>query len=289
MQKTSVILSFLGLWLTSYLSEEKQLFFGFFLILTFGILHGANDILLIHHLKHNKKQNFLRVLASYITVVLISVVLFTQIPIIALVLFIVVSSYHFGEQQWHELLRTEKQLVIKIFEFNYGLLVLLLLFFFNKEEVIKIIFEITNFKITTSLIDINLSISVSFFMILSYIMYRKFENFKKNILKQLFYLVLLGVIFKSSGLIWGFTIYFIFWHSIPSLHDQITFLYGKYTMLHFIKYFKAAFLYWIISLVGIVVLFYVAKDLVIFDALFFSFLASITFPHAIVILKMNAK
>jgi Brp/Blh family beta-carotene 15,15'-monooxygenase len=289
MQKTSVILSFLGLWLTSYLSEENQLFFGFSLIFTFGILHGANDLVLINQLEYNKKRTFLKVIISYIMVVLISVILFTQIPIIALTLFILVSSYHFGEQQWHIMLKKDNQFITKIFEFNYGLLVLLFLFYFNKSEVVKIVFEITNIKITTSLIDIVLIIVSVLLILNSYLLVKHSKNFRKNIVEELFYLVLLCIIFKASSLIWGFTIYFIFWHSIPSLNDQIFFLFGESTLANFTKYFKSAFLYWIISLIGIGVLYFISKDMIIFDALFFSFLASITFPHAIVILKMYEK
>ena len=128
-----------------------------------------------------------------------------------------------------------------------------------------------------------------FLVILTYLMTKKHVDFKKHIIEQLFYLVLLCVIFKSSSLIWGFTIYFIFWHSIPSLNDQIKFLYGKYSFHNFKLYVKSAFLYWILSLIGITILYFVAIDLVVFDALFFSLLASITFPHAIVILKMFKK
>jgi Brp/Blh family beta-carotene 15,15'-monooxygenase len=126
-------------------------------------------------------------------------------------------------------------------------------------------------------------------LITTYIVTLYHNEVKKNILEQLFYLVVLMVIFKSSSLIWGFAIYFIFWHSIPSLHDQIIFLYGNYSLDHFKKYVKTAFWYWVLSIIGITVLYVLAKDLVIFDALFFSFLASITFPHALVILKMFKK
>lgn len=289
MQKTSVILSFLGLWLTSYLSEENQLLFGFLLIFTFGILHGANDLVLINQLEYNKKQTYLKVILSYVTVVLISVILFTQIPIIALILFILVSGYHFGEQQWHVILKKNQQLITKVFEFNYGLLILLLLFNFNKSEVVKIVFEITNIKITTLLIDIVLIIVCVLLLLNSYLLARHSKKFRKKIVEELFYLVLLCIIFKSSSLIWGFTIYFIFWHSIPSLNDQIFFLFGEFTLANFTKYFKSAFLYWLISLIGISILYFISKDMIIFDALFFSFLASITFPHAIVMLKMYGK
>lgn len=288
-QKITVITSFLGLWLTSYLSDTNQLVLGFILIFTFGILHGANDLVLISQLENKKKQSFFKILISYIAIVLISALLFTKIPIIALTLFILVSAYHFGEQHWQDIEKNGNKIITKIFQFNYGLIILLLLFIFNKKEVIEIVFKITTVSIAEKTISIAFFIVLLLFLINTYILYKKSETFKNIMIEQLFYLVLLCLIFKVSSLIWGFTIYFIFWHSIPSLNDQIRFLYGKYSFTNFKKYFKSAFLYWIISLVGISILYFISKDLIIFDALFFSFLASITFPHAIVILKMYKK
>lgn len=288
-QKITVIASFLGLWLTSYLSDKNQLVLGFILIFTFGILHGANDLVLISQLENRKKQSFFKILISYIAIVLISALLFTKIPIVALTLFILVSAYHFGEQHWQDIEKNGNKIITKIFQFNYGLIILLLLFIFNKKEVIEIVFKITTVSIAEKTISIAFFIVLLLFLINTYILYKKSETFKNIIIEQLFYLVLLCLIFKVSSLIWGFTIYFIFWHSIPSLNDQIRFLYGKYSFTNFKKYFKSAFLYWIISLVGISILYFISKDLIIFDALFFSFLASITFPHAIVILKMFKK
>ena len=45
--KISIIASFFGLWIVSFFSNKIQIFLGFSLIFTFGILHGANDLLLI--------------------------------------------------------------------------------------------------------------------------------------------------------------------------------------------------------------------------------------------------
>jgi beta-carotene 15,15'-dioxygenase len=286
LQKISVLTSFLGLWLTSFLTVRNQEIVGFVLIFTFGILHGANDLVLISQLKSGKKSKFIKILLSYVTIVLISVLLFTKIPMIALVLFILVSSYHFGEQHWQAILRDGTILLIKLFQFNYGLLLLMLLFSFNKQEVIQIVNKITNSIVTENEISVALLITIGVFLVNLLLLLRTSISFKKNAIEQLFYLLLLCIIFKVSGLIWGFTIYFIFWHSIPSLNDQIKFLYGNYSFSNFKKYFKSAFIYWILSLLGISVLFLISKDWVIFDALFFSFLASITFPHAIVIVKM---
>ncbi len=288
MSKLSIITSFAGLWLTSYLSDTNQLIFGFILIFTFGILHGANDLVLINQIENTKKMAFLRIISFYILIVLSSVVLFTLLPSLALLLFLLVSGYHFGEQHWASLIENICQ-YRKPFELLYGLFILSLLLFFNANEVTKIIFEITGIQLITLTYKVFLIATGVLLVLFSYLMTKKHVDFKNNIIEQLFYLVLLCVIFKSSSLIWGFTIYFIFWHSIPSLNDQITFLYGKYSFHNFKQYFKTAFLYWLLSLVGITLLYYVAKDLVVFDALFFSFLASITFPHAFVILKMFRK
>lgn len=288
MSKISIIATFAGLWLTSYLSDKNQLFFGFILIFTFGILHGANDLVLINQIEKKKKMAFLKIISFYILIVLLSVILFTSLPTLALLLFLLVSGYHFGEQHWDSLIENTSK-YRKPFELMYGLFIISLLLFINANEVTSIIYQITEIQVKINTYKIFLILTGVFLVLLSYLMIKKHADFKKNIIEQLFYLVLLCVIFKSSSLIWGFTIYFIFWHSIPSLNDQITFLYGKYSFHNFKQYFKTAFLYWLLSLAGITILYYVAKDLVVFDALFFSFLASITFPHAFVILKMFRK
>jgi Brp/Blh family beta-carotene 15,15'-monooxygenase len=288
MSKISIIATFAGLWLTSYLSDTNQLIFGFILIFTFGILHGANDLVLINQIENKKKMAFLRIISFYIIIVLSSVVMFTLLPTLALLLFLLVSGYHFGEQHWVSLVEDTSK-YRKPFELLYGLFILSILLYINEEEVTKIIYEITKIHVNTLYYKVFLIATGVLLVLFSYLMTKKHVDFKKNITEQLFYLVLLCVIFKSSSLIWGFTIYFIFWHSIPSLNDQITFLYGKYSFHNFKQYFKTAFLYWLLSLIGITLLYYVAKDLVVFDALFFSFLASITFPHAFVILKMFKK
>ena len=287
--KLSVITSFAGLWLTSYLSNKYQIILGFFLILSFGVLHGANDLVLIDQLKSNKKLDFIKIIGIYVSIVGISVLLFTNIPIVALLLFILVSSYHFGEQHWNEIIKTNKSFITPIFQFNYGLLILVILFYFNSKEVIEIIFEITKYTLSTEFIETALLITLSLFVVLSIRLYQISTEFKNNLIEQLFYLVVLAIVFKASSLIWGFTIYFIFWHSIPSLNDQLIFLYGSSTWADFKKYFKTAFIYWFISLIGVFGLYYIAKDMVVFDALFFAFLASINFPHFIVILNMYQK
>jgi Brp/Blh family beta-carotene 15,15'-monooxygenase len=288
-QKYSMLLSFLGLWLTSYLTAEFQNMLGLGLIFSFGILHGANDLKLIDRLEQGKKVSFFKVLGSYVILVLLSVLLFMKIPVTALFIFIVVSAYHFGEQNWIELLKDCSKLVRTLFQFSYGMLILSTLFYFNSEEVKKIIFKIASINTEQTQFLAILLISLVMYIILSLLLLRNNNSLKTVIFEQTFYILLLCIIFKVSSLFLGFAIYFIFWHSIPSLYDQIKFLYGSYSFGNFKKYFKSASVYWIVSLAGVFGLYAISKDMVIFDALFFSFLASITFPHFIIMLKMYKK
>jgi len=118
------------------------------------------------------------------------------------------------------------------------------------------------------------------------------ETFKNKWFLETFYLLVFTIIFKVSSLIWGFAIYFILWHSIPSIINQISYLNGSFNWKNFVVYIQNAFIYWIVSLIGIVILYYLFRDVKLFNAIFFSFLAAITFPHVAVlflVFKRNKK
>ncbi len=277
----AIVASFFGLWLDSFISNKSQLIVGFILILTFGILHGANDLLLIKNIDSKKEPlSLLKLLLYYLIVVGFGALLFWIIPWFALLLFIVVSGYHFGEQQWQNL---EKSIIFKIFEFTYGLFILLLLFIFHIKEVQEVIRNISSIMVSESYFFAGLAITAFTLLILGIYFSRKLIEFKSKWFVETFYLLVFTVIFKVSSLIWGFAIYFILWHSIPSIINQVVYLNGEFNRKNFGTYIKTAFAYWVVSLIGIATLYILFKDVQIFNALFFSFLAAITFPHVLVI------
>lgn len=281
--------SFFGLWITSLLPENIELILGFLLIFTFGMIHGSNDILIIKQIKKHSDQGLFKVLLTYLIVVSSAVLIFYFTPIFALILFISFSSYHFGEQHWEELLSKLNKSLRIIFFFNYGLFILYLIFFFNISSVIDIVYEIAGIKLYTIFCnEIILGLLLILSAILIYAYYTKILNLS-SIFKELFSVVILAIIFNSSSLIWGFSIYFILWHSIPSLLDQISFIYGDLKKESVLKYVKNAFPYWLISIIGMTVLFLIFKQEKQFYTLFFAFIAAVTFPHAIVMLSMFSK
>jgi beta-carotene 15,15'-dioxygenase len=285
--KIAIVGSFFSLWITSFLAEKQQLILGFFLILTFGILHGANDIVLIENInKTTKRTSNISHIANYVLFVLFGLLAFYQIPSIALLFFVVVSGYHFGEQQW-QFIKNDVSIAYKAtLQTVYGIFILVLLFACNKNEVQNIIYEITNHLIVINLFENTLKV-FAFIMLLHFVyLYVALKNKRNQLVLEFFYLLVFAVIFSSTSLIWGFAIYFIIWHSIPSIIDQTKFIYNDYSFQSILLYVKSGLLYWILSLVGIVIFYYIFGDRKIFTALFFSFLAAITFPHVYVIIKM---
>lgn len=283
----AIVASFLGLWIDSFFNHRSQIFIGFLLIFTFGILHGANDLLLIDKLIYKKKNNSrLKTLISYISVVLIGSLLFYIIPWVTLSAFVIVSGYHFGEQQWESLNKNRFKFLVEIFQLVYGLFILFLLFNFQSDEVQKIVFAITGVNFPSFFIPLFLKIFGAIFIVLGLYFLSIKGIAIRTFITEIFYLVVFTIIFKSSSLIWGFALYFVLWHSLPSIIDQIKFVYGYFSLTNFISYFKSALIYWIASLLGISILYLIFKDEKIFNALFFSFLASITFPHVFVVTKM---
>ena len=283
----AIVASFFGLWMDSYFSDKLQIISGFFLIFTFGILHGANDILLVKKINTEKPANSrIKILAYYVIVVLTGLLLFYTIPQLALLLFIIVSAYHFGEQQWQKLEPHFPKWLVILFQSFYGFVILFLLFIFHTNEVQSIILSIADISIPIPYFLLLLQVSATIYIGLSAYFYWKLEKIRKKILLEFFYLIVFTIIFKSSSLIWGFAIYFVLWHSIPSIIDQVKFLNRSFSMTYFIAYCRSAGIYWLVSIIGIALIYFTLKEEKLFNALFFSFLAAITFPHTIVITRM---
>lgn len=290
MDSFRIVTTFFFLWLAVFFENEIENIFAFTLILSFGILHGANDIKLLEKSssRERSKKMFFVILAYYLIFVGSSLVLFYLVPILALILFILFSGYHFGEQHWVSKSVVSSK-ITSIFYFVYGLFILFLLFTAHNLEVNAIIREIIGESLpiySYSYILVSLGVvtlSLGAYSLLT-------GKLKFNFLKQLFYLLVLFVVFNTASLLWSFAIYFILWHSIPSLADQISYLYGDLSTKHIKAYIKTSFFYWLISVVGLVILLFIFRNnLDTSLAFFFSFLAAITFPHVLVISRLNTQ
>ena len=286
----SIVSSFLGLWITTHVPVGFELILGFILIFTFGMIHGSNDLLIVNKiLKNINHYSKFTLLTAYLLIVSIAIIIFYLAPTLAMILFILFSAYHFGEQHWDHRFSKTNTILKSAFYFCYGMFILFMLFIFNDTGVKLIVSEITGYEMTNLHSQIVLAILGSFIGLVLIIEFITKRLSITVILKELFTLAVLAIIFSSSSLIWGFSIYFILWHSIPSLIEQITFIYGDVKTDSTLKYCKAALPYWIISLVGMVILYAIFSSEKQFYSLFFAFIAAVTFPHAFVMLNMFSK
>ena len=193
----------------------KLLFFCFFMILILGVSHGALD----HFRGKNlfqpilKKNWFIYFYPGYILLSLIVIFCWTLFPTISLLLFLIVASYHFGEEDLRFLLKS-KGFFFNLASFLKGSLIITLSFHYSYETTVvffeylmvpQIEFEkLIEFK--SLLFSTNL-----IFLIMSLVyLFRKQIN---KLVLILFEIIFILLSFIYLPLILAFSMYFCFFHS----------------------------------------------------------------------------
>ena len=113
------------------------------------------------------------------------------------------------------------------------------------------------------------------------------NELREYFINEITFLILFFLLTINSTLIYSFAIYFIFFHSLLSIKDQVKFIYGNDKSQSIKKYITSSLPYFILALTSLLI-FYLVVDLQEINLLpiIFTFLAAITFPHVIVIEKM---
>ena len=276
-----IISTFFLIILNWILSDFTQLVIYFSSVLLFGIIHGANDIYLIIR-GNNKNKKISKTTFIYVFIVLLITLIFFSFPLLSLIFFVLFSCYHFGEQQWTIL---DENIDSGPLFFSNGLLIFATLFYFHRIEVIEIVYMISSFNLISDFFKYLLITSILLTLISLLINYKRV---KSQILNQIILFPLLIIAFSQLSLFNSFALYFVIYHSIPSILEQTNFLYGSSTYPLIKKYFITALPYWITALIGLLVFYLIfSKNFTFSLDIFFSFLAAITFPHVIVIYKMK--
>ena len=267
-------------------SANYQDMIGFTLVLSVGLIHGANDLLIIK--KNSKsKSNYsqFRTFSTYIGVVFLGLIFFYFFPSFSLIAFILVSIYHFGEQHIEAIpininLKNNYR-VISIL--SHGI-ILFTIIFMNNIDIVNNVF--LSFKI--KFLNFN---NMNVILFLSSIIYLTTLVINKCLTSFIFSEILFFVLFYflslSSTLILCFSIYFIFFHSILSIKDQVKYIYGSNNFNSLKRYLLNSMPYFIMALIFLILLYnFTEIDRSNLLPIIFTFLAAITFPHVIVIEKM---
>lgn len=287
LKNAMLVSTFFFLWLAVYFSDRVEETLGFLLILSFGILHGSNDLELLKRKTALGRggPSHLRLLLAYIGFVLAIGVMFSLTPLFALALFVLISAYHFGEQHWVRRIGIHNWLQ-KTLYLSYGLLVLSLMFQAHPQEVVEVIRQIGGREIPAGYFGWSSLVLFLVFLASALGNYYRAQA-SRYLVREVFLLGVFFVVFHTASLLWAFAIYFVVWHSIPSLADQIRILYGQFSLDNGKKYLKASLVYWLgaLATLGLAFLYFSHGDYGLLP-IFFSFLAAITFPHVLVIARL---
>lgn len=277
--------TFFLIWLSVQFGEIVEDSIAYILVVSVGILHGANDLLILSKLEDGK-NSFTRNLLIYLGIIIVCAFIYFLNPFVAIVLFVILSGYHFGEEHFGEKLH-QAPIFDFVFFTAYGLLLFSLLFYLSQDDVAVIMNQLANKTFSeTQILAILFPSAIIVFSLAGYLMLTKKET-KVNFGRELFYLLVLLVVFNTSSLVLSFAIYFIFWHSIPSIIHQTKFISGDIDNHALLYYVKKAAVFWAISVVGLVVLYFLFPKATDLASVVFAILFAVTAPHTWVMHQMK--
>jgi len=284
--KSRIVVFAISIALSYLLPVIYQDILGFILILSIGVIHGANDLLIIKkYTRKNSLKSQISYFLYYLGLVFLGFIFFYLFPSIALLSFVLVSIYHFGEQHWEVNTSNADFINIKrIYPIILHGLVFFVIVFMNNIDIVNDVLLSFN-TISLDYTYLRILFIVLFLIYMSLLLLSK--SIRGYFVDEFIFFILLFLLTLNSSLIFGFSIYFIFFHSVLSIKDQVKYIYGDDNSQYIKKYLISALPYFILALLFLIGS-YLFIDFESLDILpiMFTFLAAITFPHVIVIEKM---
>ena len=288
-------LFYLGLVILSisinYFSELKSNFYlivCFFLLATIGVSHGSLDNQkgkLLFQKKFNKHWPLI-FYSLYIATSLLVLLIWLNFPLLSIIFFFIVASFHFGHEDL-ELFINKNFFLNRLIYFFRGLLVISAPLYLNNQETANFIdilllgIDTWNFnpKFFYYLFYLNLFVLISIQILYLYLKLLNFKYFLIICTENLSIIL----IFNYLPLILAFTIYFCFMHSskhILSLANEL----DANDLNQGLKRFLVLSLPLTMAtfLIAVIMLFYLSNDFSISNAMLkiiFIGLASLTLPH----------
>jgi len=254
------------------LPQEIQLFIFALIILLVGIPHGGID-----HLIHNPTitpRGLARFILRYLLLMLGYGLMWWFLPLAALIAFLGMSAYHFGQSHFLEQGKLENK--EGLLYFLKGAFFLFLILFGDWSMTQKILSSVIS-------IDLSEEFRLGFlgFLLVSSLIAQGFSTQPFGLTDGLDYLILAPILYFSPLLI-GFSVYFGFWHSLPSMLAEYAYLRNIPAFNSPLKFGKQLLPFSGISLVGIAAILVVGLEFLAPNQLyllFFVLISLISLPH----------
>lgn len=249
-------------------------------ILFFGVPHGAIDHKI--HLKFSKKSNVRKFILIYVSVGLAFLLWWLLMPLKALLFFIILSAYHFGQELIEDIAETPKNSILNLI---WGFIILVSPIVLKFNELLPTLNFIGSQPILPIPKDLQI-ITVLAIHLVGYV-YLVYLLFKGVIHKVAFVrLILFSIYLLGSYLllpfIVAFALYFVLFHSINAMRHQFFWMKDRSIDYTFIIFLKDLSPFTLLTIVGLAGLIYYLNpdDWSVFFTYFFVFISLLTLPHA---------
>jgi Brp/Blh family beta-carotene 15,15'-monooxygenase len=270
-------------YLFSFAADVQAIFCGI-LLCTVGIPHGSND-----HLYRPDKSNFgmLKFLGVYLGTMFLYLGLWWIAPLLALILFFVISFHHFGQSNF------ENDSINYLPSWLWGIWVLVFPVLLHWNEASGIfqqmlssnsLFTPSSFVDQSAIADFNwplwVMISLAMLYLLSLIIYER-----RNIIHYSGQFILITIWYLVTPLLSGFIIFFCLWHALQSMRHQAMY-FKQSTGGTLMEFLKAMLPFSLLALISFAVYVYF-RGFQIAEA--FILLSMITLPHVLVMHQLYHK
>ena len=113
-----IFFTFLLFWVSIQFGQIIEDSIAYAIVLSIGIIHGSNDFTILKKQQTNTKS-FLKSTGFYLFLIIMCIVSYVAIPFASFIFFILLSSYHFGEQHFHDI-DYKNHFIKRILFFSYG-------------------------------------------------------------------------------------------------------------------------------------------------------------------------
>ncbi len=249
-------------------------------ILFFGIPHGAIDHKI--HLKSSKKSNVRKFILIYVLVGLGFLLWWVLMPMKALLIFIILSAYHFGQELIEDIAETPKNPILNLI---WGLIVLVSPIIFKFNELLPTFNFIGSQSINNIPRDFQIITVLAIHLVgyahLAYLFFRGVVH-KLAVIRLFLFSIYLFTSYLLLPFIVAFALYFVLFHSINAMRHQFFWMKDRSADYTFIIFLKDLSPFTLLTIVGISGLIYYLNpdDWSVFFTYFFVFISLLTLPHA---------
>lgn len=276
----------LGLLGAVAIDSTTPLYLAVLLILLVGIPHGAADHRLFQKLYAQTygSRALLLFYLGYLGLIGFVFLGWYFFPFLTLILFLVLSAYHFGQGNFPYL--HSRSLIHHLLYLSWGLWVIAMPVLLHFESALPILKALTQLDIAVPSATVIYSIlgtvtgSVLVFLLLI-----RSEFGQLYWRRELLTLLVLATVFYIAPLFLGFAIYFALWHALPSALDQIRFLFQQDNTRSIRNYLWMVLPFSGLAIGAIValVMFQPQLNISAYWSWLFAFIAALTLPHMLLL------